>query len=112
MTDPSTSPPTPSARSRDDLARVTVGELLPLSGRIVFAEPDPAWPALYAREEERIRSVLGDRARQIAHTGSTSIPGLAAKAIIDITMLVAAVLDEDAYARDLEAAGYVVRVRE
>src|SRR5437762_3013779 len=39
-------------------------------------------------------------------------PGLAAKPIIDITMLVADVLDEDAYARDLEAAGYAIRIRE
>ena len=99
-------------RSRDDLARITVGELQPLAGPIAFAEPDPAWPALYDREEARIRSILGDRVIRIAHTGSTSVPGLAAKPVIDITLLVADVRDEDAWARDLEAAGYVIRIRE
>jgi len=109
MTDTPTSPP---ARSREDLAKITVGELQPLSAPIAFAEPDPEWPVLYAREEARIRSILGERVRRIAHTGSTSVAGLAAKPIIDITMLVADVVDEDAYARDLEAAGYVIRIRE
>jgi GrpB-like predicted nucleotidyltransferase (UPF0157 family) len=108
MTDRQPSPP----RGRDELAKITVGELQPLSGPITFSEPDPAWPALYAREEARIRSTLGDRVIRIAHTGSTSVPGLAAKPVIDITMLVADVLDEDAWARDLEAAGYVIRIRE
>jgi GrpB-like predicted nucleotidyltransferase (UPF0157 family) len=109
MTDRPTGPPTPT---RHDLAKITVGELQPLSGPIDFVESDPGWPDLYAREEARIRAVLGERVRRIAHTGSTSIPGLAAKPIIDITMLVAGALDEDAYARDLEAAGYVLRIRE
>jgi GrpB-like predicted nucleotidyltransferase (UPF0157 family) len=99
-------------RTRDDLAAITVGELEPLAGPIAFAEADPAWPALYAREEARIRSILGHRVIRIAHTGSTSVPGLAAKPVIDITMLVSDVRDEDAWARDLEAAGYVIRIRE
>jgi GrpB-like predicted nucleotidyltransferase (UPF0157 family) len=99
-------------RSPHDVATITVGEIEPLSGPIDFVEYDADWPALYAREEARIRSILGDRVRRIAHTGSTSIAGLAAKPIIDITMLVADVRDEDAYARDLEAAGYVLRIRE
>jgi GrpB-like predicted nucleotidyltransferase (UPF0157 family) len=104
--------PTSLPRSREDLARITVGELKPVAGPITFVEPDSAWPALYDREEARIRSILGDRVIRIAHTGSTSVPGLAAKPVIDITMLVADVLDEDAWARDLEAAGYVIRIRE
>jgi GrpB-like predicted nucleotidyltransferase (UPF0157 family) len=109
MTDTPTGRPT---RSREDLAKITVGELQPLAAPIVFIESNPEWPTLYAREETRIRAILGDRVVRIAHTGSTSIPGLAAKPIIDITMLVADVLDEDAYARDLEAGGYVLRIRE
>ncbi|HEY8438613.1 MAG TPA: GrpB family protein [Candidatus Limnocylindrales bacterium] len=79
---------------------------------MAFAEYDPSWPELFAREEARIRSILGDRALAIEHTGSTSVPGLAAKPIIDITMIVADVTDEAAYARDLEDAGYVIRIRE
>jgi GrpB-like predicted nucleotidyltransferase (UPF0157 family) len=109
VTDRPTSPP---VRTRDDLAKITVGELEPVSGPIAFVEPDPTWPARYAREEARIRSILGDRVIRIAHTGSTSVPGLAAKPVIDITMIVTDVVDEEAWARDLEAAGYVIRIRE
>ena len=83
-----------------------------LAGPIAFVESDPAWPELFAREEARIRSVLGDRVVRIEHTGSTSVPGLAAKPIIDITMLVADVNDEAAWIPDLETAGYSVRIRE
>jgi len=100
------------AMSKDQIEAMTIGELTPLKGPIVLLDYDPEWPALYAREEARIRGALGDRVVAIEHTGSTSVPGLAAKPIIDITLLVANVLDEDAYARDLEAAGYVIRIRE
>jgi GrpB-like predicted nucleotidyltransferase (UPF0157 family) len=83
-----------------------------LTGRIELAEYDPAWPALFAREEAQIRSILGDRVVRLEHTGSTSVPGLAAKPIIDITMTVADVNDEAAWVPDLEAAGYRVVIRE
>jgi len=109
VTEPSTPP---SARTKEEIQAITVGDVVPLDGRIVLADPDPAWPALYAREEARIRAALGDRVLRIAHTGSTSVPGLAAKPIVDITMVVADVTDEAAWIPDLEAAGYVVRIRE
>jgi GrpB-like predicted nucleotidyltransferase (UPF0157 family) len=99
-------------RSRAEIRSVTVGDVETLTGPITFVEYDPRWPELYAREETRIRSALGDRVQQIEHTGSTSVPGLAAKPIIDITMTVADVTDEDAYGRDLEAAGYKIGIRE
>jgi GrpB-like predicted nucleotidyltransferase (UPF0157 family) len=100
------------AMSKEQIEAMTIGELTPLTGPIVLADYDPEWPALYAREEARIRDALGDRVVAIEHTGSTSVPGLAAKPIIDITMLVADVNDEAAWIPDLEAAGYVVRIRE
>ena len=100
------------AMTEEQIQAVTIGELTPLTGPIVLADYDPGWPALYAREEARIRAALGDRVLAIEHTGSTSVPGLAAKPIIDITMLVADVNDEAAWIPDLEAAGYVVRIRE
>src|SRR4051812_26759949 len=99
-------------RSRAEIESVTVGDLETLTGPITFVDYDPRWPGLYGREEARIRSAIGERVLRIEHTGSTSVPGLAAKPIIDITMLVADVTDEDAYARDLEAAGYELRIRE
>jgi GrpB-like predicted nucleotidyltransferase (UPF0157 family) len=98
--------------SKDQIEAMTVGVIEPLTAPIVLVGYDPAWPGLYAREEARIRGALGERVRRIEHTGSTSVPGLAAKPIIDITMLVANVTDEPAYIPDLEAAGYVLRIRE
>jgi GrpB-like predicted nucleotidyltransferase (UPF0157 family) len=109
MTDRVTSRP---LKTKEQIQAIVVGELQPLTEPIRFVDYDPEWPALYAREEARIRSILGERVIRIEHTGSTSVPGLAAKPIIDITMTVADVLDEPAYATDLEAAGYVVRIRE
>jgi GrpB-like predicted nucleotidyltransferase (UPF0157 family) len=98
--------------SKEQIEAMVVGKIEPLTGPITFVEYDPAWPALYAREEARIRSILGERVLRIEHTGSTSVPGLAAKPVIDITMIVADVTDEDTYARDLEAGGYAIRIRE
>lgn len=98
--------------SEEQIRAATVGEIAPLTGPILLAEYDPAWPGLFAREEARIRAALGNRVLRIEHTGSTSVPGLAAKPIVDITMVVADVTDEAAYLADLESAGYVLRIRE
>jgi GrpB-like predicted nucleotidyltransferase (UPF0157 family) len=83
-----------------------------LACRIPIVEYDPRWPELFAREADRIRTVLGSRARRIEHAGSTSVPGLAAKPIIDVLLVVADSAQEGAYAPDLEAAGYALRIRE
>jgi GrpB-like predicted nucleotidyltransferase (UPF0157 family) len=90
----------------------TIGELKPLSSQILIVDYDPQWPELFAREAGRIRAALGDRALRIEHTGSTSVPGLAAKPIIDILLVVGDSAAEDAYVPALEAAGYVLRIRE
>jgi GrpB-like predicted nucleotidyltransferase (UPF0157 family) len=81
-------------------------------GPITLAEPNPAWADWYAREEARIRQALGSRALQVEHVGSTSVPGLCAKPVIDIVLAVADSADEPAYVPDLEAAGYELHVRE
>ena len=107
-----TEPASRSPRTKEQIEALVVGDLEPLIGPIAFVEYDPGWPALYAREEARIRAALGARVVHIEHIGSTSVAGLAAKPIIDITMLVEDVIDEPAYVPDLEAAGYVVRIRE
>jgi GrpB-like predicted nucleotidyltransferase (UPF0157 family) len=83
-----------------------------LAGRIELAGYDPRWPALYAREEERLRRVLGDRVVRVAHAGSTSVPGLPAKPIVDIVLEVPDTRDEAAYVPALAAAGYVLTIRE
>lgn len=79
---------------------------------ITLVEYDPEWPRLYEREAARIRSVLGERVLLLEHIGSTSVPGLAAKPIIDIQLEVPDSDDEAAYAPDLEAAGYRLVIRE
>ena len=91
---------------------MTVGELQPVAGQIELVDYDPAWPDLFAREAERIRAALGERVVLLEHTGSTSVPGLAAKPIIDMTLAVPDSSDEESYAPALEAAGYVLRIRE
>jgi GrpB-like predicted nucleotidyltransferase (UPF0157 family) len=79
---------------------------------IKSVEPDPAWPAQFEVLAARIRSAMGNRALAVEHVGSTSVPGLAAKPIIDIVLAVPDSADEPAYVPDLEAAGYVLRIRE
>jgi GrpB-like predicted nucleotidyltransferase (UPF0157 family) len=79
---------------------------------IVMAEHDPRWADRYEAERARIVDALGDRVLRIDHVGSTSVPGLAAKPVIDIDLSVADPEDEPAFVPDLLAAGYVLRVRE
>ena len=98
--------------TEEQIRILTIGELKPLSGRILIVNYDPQWPELFAREADRIRAVLGDRALRIEHTGSTSVPGLAAKPVIDMLLVVTDSANEDAYVRNLQAAGYVLRIRE
>jgi GrpB-like predicted nucleotidyltransferase (UPF0157 family) len=83
-----------------------------LQGKIGICDPDPRWPAMYEGERERLSHVLGERVRRIEHVGSTSVPGLAAKPVIDIVLEVADSSDEARYIPDLQAAGYVLTVRE
>lgn len=73
---------------------------------------DPAWPARFAAERGRIAAALGQAARSIEHMGSTAVPGLPAKPIVDVLVTVDDVEDEDRYRPALEQAGYVLRVRE
>lgn len=96
----------------EELAKVVIGELEPISQPIEIREYDPEWPRLYAREEARIRSALGDRVIRLEHAGSTSVPGLPAKPLIDIVLEVPNSADEPTYVPDLETAGYVLRIRE
>jgi GrpB-like predicted nucleotidyltransferase (UPF0157 family) len=79
---------------------------------IELVDYDPDWPRLFDLEAEKIRAALGDRALGLEHAGSTAVPGLAAKPIIDIVLMVADSADEEAYVPALEAAGYELTIRE
>ncbi len=102
----------PAPLTDEQIRKATIGEPRRQDGPIRLAEYDPAWPQQYAREAERIRAALGDRALRIEHTGSTSVPGLIAKPIIDMLLVVANSADEPSYVPALEARGYVLRIRE
>lgn len=95
-----------------DLAKFHVGGAKPLEKPIEIHAYDPEWPRQYEREEARIRSILGDRVVRIEHVGSTSVPRLPAKPIIDIALEVPDSAEEEAYVPDMEAAGYRLHVRE
>lgn len=79
---------------------------------ISVVEYDPAWPSVFEVQADRIRDALGDRVIALEHVGSTSVPGLAAKPVIDIDLTVVDSSDESAYVPVLEAMGFVLRIRE
>jgi GrpB-like predicted nucleotidyltransferase (UPF0157 family) len=106
--EPPRRPPTTEERVR----AAWVKEPPRLTGGVQVVDYDPAWPGLFLREAERIRSLLGERVLRLEHIGSTSVPGLAAKPIIDMLLVVADPADEPAYLPDLEAAGYELVIRE
>jgi GrpB-like predicted nucleotidyltransferase (UPF0157 family) len=83
-----------------------------LTGPVVVADYDPAWPGLFEREAARIRALLGGQVRLLEHVGSTSVPGLAAKRVLDMLLVVDDPADEDAYVMPLEGAGYRLVIRE
>jgi GrpB-like predicted nucleotidyltransferase (UPF0157 family) len=74
--------------------------------------PDAAWPQLYHCLAGRIREALGWRVLQLEHVGSTAVPGLAAKPVIDIDLTVADPGRERDYVPALEAAGFQLLIRE
>lgn len=71
--------------SEEELAAATVGPLVPRDGPIELAAPDPRWPRQYEAEAARVRAALA-----VHHVGSTSVPGLSAKPIIDTVLVVSA----------------------
>lgn len=96
------------ASVNDDVEIIGGSEKVP----IVIAEYDPRWPARYAESWAAISAALGRRALRLEHIGSTAVPGLGAKPIVDILVVVADSADEASYLPHLERAGYALRVRE
>ena len=98
--------------TEEQLRKSIIGELKSFDRTINLVEYDPAWPEHFAREAQRIKAALGKRAVGVEHVGSTSVPGLMAKPIIDILLVVTDSADEPSYVPALEGAGYVLRIRE
>lgn len=80
--------------------------------QIKIVDYDTDWPKKFETHARVIADALRSSALRIEHVGSTSVPALAAKPIIDILVVVPDSADESAYLPRLEAAGYVLRVRE
>lgn len=79
---------------------------------LTIAEPDPRWARLGAELVARIRAALGEIALDVEHLGSTSVPDLPAKPIIDLVITVPDPDDEDSYVPGLVHLGLVHAVRE
>jgi GrpB-like predicted nucleotidyltransferase (UPF0157 family) len=99
-------------RTDEDLKDSRIGPVTPHNAPITLAAYDPQWPVLFAREADRIRATLGSKVLLLEHAGSTSVPGLAAKPIIDIVLALPDSADEPAYVPVMEAAGYRLVIRE
>ncbi|MFE5506346.1 GrpB family protein [Amycolatopsis japonica] len=98
--------------TEEDINNSWVDEAPVMNSTVTLAEYDPEWPELFDREAKRIRGILGERALVLEHVGSTSVPGLCAKPIIDIMLIVADSDDEETYVPQLEAEGYKLVIRE
>ena len=68
---------------------------------------DPAWPTMFEVEANEIRRVFGDLALRVEHVGSTAVPGLSAKPVIDIQISVTSLVTFDPYLGHLACLGYV-----
>jgi GrpB-like predicted nucleotidyltransferase (UPF0157 family) len=79
---------------------------------IVVEDYDPAWADRFAAASSLLSEVLGDLIINAEHVGSTSVPGLAAKPIIDIDLVIDETTDESRYVPALERAGYHLILRE
>jgi GrpB-like predicted nucleotidyltransferase (UPF0157 family) len=90
------------------IQRVSMRQPLPIE----IVEPNPAWPAKFELVASRIREALGPVAISVSHVGSTSVPGLPAKAVIDVDLVVPDPTDEAAYVPALEKAGFQFLFRE
>ena len=105
-------PQTHSPQTEEQIIAATVGERKPFNSTVFLAPYDPQWPSLFARLEVGIRHALGERVLLLEHVGSTAVPGLKAKPIIDMVMAVVDSRDESSYVQPLEKKGFVLRIRE
>ena len=84
----------------------------PETDKLLLVEHDPAWATVFEHHRGRVLEVLGDTALAVHHVGSTSVPGLMAKPIVDMLLLVDDVTAEEDHVDRLVEAGYVLRVRD
>jgi GrpB-like predicted nucleotidyltransferase (UPF0157 family) len=98
--------------TEEQILAANIGKPLILNSKIELSPYDLGWPSRYAALEREIRAVLGANVLLLEHVGSTSVPGLSAKPVIDIVLAVSDSADEGAYVPALEGLGYVLKIRE
>lgn len=94
------------------IKKVVVSGNIEHNQTILLKPYDDKWPVLFEREKNRISKILKERALTIEHIGSTSVPGLTAKPIIDILLVVEDAGKEELYVNDLCEHGYILRIKE
>ncbi len=99
-------------RDEEQLRASRIGGLRLHNAPIQLVEYRAEWPVLYGTEAQRVRRALGNRVLLLEHVGSTSVPGLAAKPIIDMLLAVKDSTDEPAYVPAMQAVGYMLHIRE
>ena len=95
-----------AATTDEEIEAYTVGPPRRLDGRVTLVEYNPRWPSCYRIQVLAIEAALGDHVRWVQHIGSTSVPGLAAKPIIDLDIVVASDDDVQPAIERLAAVGY------
>lgn len=104
---------TKKAETDEEMAAIRVSGIATLhNAPVTLIAYDPSWPRQYAAEAAKIRAALGEAARVLEHVGSTSIPGMSAKPVLDILLAVPQAADEDAYVPALTAQGFRLHLRE
>jgi GrpB-like predicted nucleotidyltransferase (UPF0157 family) len=98
--------------TEEQILAANIGKPLVLDSPIALSPYDPGWPLRYAALARDIRATLGAKVAALEHVGSTSVPGLSAKPVIDIILAVSDSGDEPAYVPALEARGFVLKIRE
>lgn len=83
----------------------------PIRDPVVVVDYDGSWPARFEESKASLESALGPVASRVDHIGSTAVPGLSAKPVIDVQVSVADIEDESAYRQPLENLGYMLRFR-
>ncbi|MEU7004560.1 GrpB family protein [Nonomuraea sp. NPDC046570] len=96
----------------EEIESANLGSAPKLNSQVTLADYDPEWPLVFEREAARIRGQLGETRHRIEHVGSTSVPGLPAKPVIDMLLIVPDSADEAAYVPALETLGFQLAIRE
>ena len=94
------------------LKQVTLGEVKILNDKINLQEYNPDWADMFEEERKRILNIINMKNVLIEHVGSTSVPNLCAKPILDILLGVQNSADESSYIPALESIGYTLKIRE